>query len=531
MTTFTRISCTAFASIISIASLPGEAFGHAFGRLGVDHYIRVTPRREVVEVEFDVHLGELPTAAIAARLDSNHDGHFDHDEIMVYVRKATPVYLERVSALVRARGLSHQLSFAVPEAGLDKTCVAYIAKGENNEKTLRIRWRFQAPWPDELPAGPIDLTVTSRCRDRWHSSIFTTGTPEPPVRIVRSDVPTDEQKPLPPDTTKQEDDMSKVPIILSANITCMLGPSNTSPAAASTPAITPPAQPDTPASDQELGKSENKIKAMVLSLFQPPLSMSSRILAIALCFLWGAMHAFTPGHGKAVVSAYLVSMRGSYRHALALGLLVTVTHTAVVLVLAVVALILKDRFVYPQWLAPVGATMILLVGLNQIRLGLTRFLRSSHDDDDHGHGHDHDHHHDHDSSEHSHPHTDEHTHWGLFSHSHDRPPGGKDLAIVGISGGMVPCPASIVMLLLAWQLKSPELGLFCLLSFSTGLAATLTLIGVLAVAGTRAVLKWLSSKDDKKRSHRLVIEALMPALGGVVLILCGILLLLGMGNT
>jgi len=92
---------------------------------------------------------------------------------------------------------------------------------------------------------------------------------------------------------------------------------------------------------------------------------------------------------------------------------------------------------------------------------------------------------------------------------------------------MVPCPASIVMLLLALQLGLPKLGLFCLLSFSTGLAAALTLVGVLAVSGTRAVMKWLSS-GEKDRSHHLAIETVVPMLGGVVLIVCGILMLWGM---
>ena len=512
-----RVVCSVLALAMLLAIPAGRAYAHAFGRLGVDHYIRVTPKRKALETEFDVHFGELPTAALLARLDTDRDGRLSNNEIMGYVRKATPVYVNRLSAMVTAGGHDHTLTFSVPDDGLERTCAAYVAKGEDGEKTFRIRWLFTTRWPDTILTGRCDsitLRVASLCRDNRHSSIFTTGRPEPPVRIIRSDVPTDRQVPLPPDITKQESDLSKIPVVLTANIVCDITGSRHQPEPQSE-AFQPAIDEKQLDSGRKLRKAENKLRNMVFSLFQPPLDTYSRIAAIALCFLWGAMHAFTPGHGKAIVSAYLVSMRGSYGHAFLLGLLVTMTHTAVVLILAIVALILKDRFVYPQWLAPLGATMILLVGMNQIRMALMRVLRP------HGHAHHH-HHHGHAEHSHDHPHASE-------PHSHESGDlvRGRDIAVVGLSGGMVPCPASIVMILLAWQLSLPKLGLFCLISFSTGLAATLTLVGVLAVSGTRAVLKWLSSDEEEHGPH-LLIATVMPAIGGIVLIVCGIVMLWGM---
>ena len=52
------------------------------------------------------------------------------------------------------------------------------------------------------------------------------------------------------------------------------------------------------------------------------------LLLLLAAFGWGAVHALSPGHGKAMVAAYLVGTRGRPRHAFALGAIVTVTHTA-----------------------------------------------------------------------------------------------------------------------------------------------------------------------------------------------------------
>src|SRR5439155_7572790 len=65
------------------------------------------------------------------------------------------------------------------------------------------------------------------------------------------------------------------------------------------------------------------------------------ILSLLTAMLLGAGHALTPGHGKTVMAAYLVGMRGTGRHALMLALTVTVSHTLGVLALAVVILFLN----------------------------------------------------------------------------------------------------------------------------------------------------------------------------------------------
>ena len=119
------------------------------------------------------------------------------------------------------------------------------------------------------------------------------------------------------------------------------------------------------------------------------------VLLLLAAFGWGALHALSPGHGKAMVAAYLVGTRGSTRDALLLGATVTVTHTAGVIALGVVALglsawILPEQL-YP-WLTLLSGALVVGVGVSVLR-GRLRGLghRHPHGPHDHAHGpHEHD---------------------------------------------------------------------------------------------------------------------------------------------
>ncbi|HEY1275658.1 MAG TPA: hypothetical protein VGF25_12125, partial [Thermoleophilaceae bacterium] len=73
------------------------------------------------------------------------------------------------------------------------------------------------------------------------------------------------------------------------------------------------------------------------------------VLALLLlaAFGWGALHALSPGHGKAMVAAYLVGTKGKARHAVALGATVTITHTIGVFALGLVTLGLS-HYILPE---------------------------------------------------------------------------------------------------------------------------------------------------------------------------------------
>ena len=185
------------------------------------------------------------------------------------------------------------------------------------------------------------------------------------------------------------------------------------------------------------------------------LSAGVVLVSLLIAAFWGAAHALSPGHGKAMVAAYLVGSRGTPRHALLLGLTVTVTHTAGVFGLGLVTLGLSELIVperlYP-WLNLVSALLVVGVGVSVLRARLRR--RRAH------HHHHHHHHH--------------HEERSL-----------RDLLAVGISGGLLPCPTALVVLLAAISLHRVGYGLVLILAFSVGLAGAMTAVGLAAVSAKR----------------------------------------------
>jgi len=167
------------------------------------------------------------------------------------------------------------------------------------------------------------------------------------------------------------------------------------------------------------------------------------LAGLAVAFGFGAMHAMAPGHGKTIVAAYLVGARGTFRHAILLGGMVTLTHTISVFGLGMVTLYLSQHVMAAQLVKTLGvisSASIVLVGV-WLLLQRTGVL-------DHGH-----------------------------SHEVDEVSGGS-LVALGVSGGMVPCPSALILLLSAISMQRTGLGLLLLVAFSLGLASVLMAIGV-----------------------------------------------------
>lgn len=214
------------------------------------------------------------------------------------------------------------------------------------------------------------------------------------------------------------------------------------------------------------------------------LSVGIILAALAIAVGLGAFHALEPGHGKTLVAAYLVGSRGTVKHAVLLGLIVTAAHTAGVYLLGAITLyaskyIVPDKL-YP-WLGVISGVMIATLGLAllvrryQGRDGLLGHSHEHHGAHDHG-AHGHHHHHEHDHGHHHHHGGDAHHH-----HEVDQAVSLKQLLALGISGGIVPCPAALVVLLSAVAMQRIGFGLLLIVAFSVGLAAVLIAIGMLMV--------------------------------------------------
>ena len=212
------------------------------------------------------------------------------------------------------------------------------------------------------------------------------------------------------------------------------------------------------------------------------LTLGFVLLSLVLALFWGAAHALEPGHGKAIVAGYLVGTKGRPRDAIALGAIVTVSHTLGVFAFGLVTLGLSQYIVperlYP-WLSLAAGLLVVSVGVGVLRSRLHELL---------------------------HRFLPEHDH----DHSHER-----GLLGVGISGGIIPCPTALVVLLAAISLHRVGYGLVLILAFSIGLAVAITSIGLFAVIARRAFAR--SGFDGP------VIRAL-PTLSALVVLVLGVVM-------
>ncbi len=208
------------------------------------------------------------------------------------------------------------------------------------------------------------------------------------------------------------------------------------------------------------------------------------LASLALAVFWGAAHALSPGHGKSIVTAYLIGSRGTARHAALLGLITTATHTIGVFALGGVTLLLSQWIVpdrlYP-WINLSAGLLVVSVGVT-VLAGRARHARA--------HAHGHGHHHGHD-------------------HGHDR----RSLLAVGISGGLLPCPSALVVLLAAISLHRVAFGMLLVVAFSVGLAVSITCMGLVAVFAKRAFARF----DGRGR-----VLGLLPAASALVILLAGV---------
>ena len=233
-----------------------------------------------------------------------------------------------------------------------------------------------------------------------------------------------------------------------------------------------------------------------------PLNSSSVWVTVVGSFLWGAAHAMSPGHGKTLVGAYLMGEKATVRHALFLGLTTTVTHTLGVFILGGVTLLASRAFLPEQlfpWLSLISGLLVVTIGGNLLR---DRLNKQIHSEPHHHHSHHESHSHSHDSHLHSHDSAHHHHSHGP-THSHIPPEGNvnlKSLIALGISGGLIPCPSALLLLLSSIALGQVSYGLILVLSFSLGLASVLTGLGLLLIYSKHLfarlpIEKWIDQKS------------------------------------
>jgi ABC-type nickel/cobalt efflux system permease component RcnA len=478
---------------------------HPMGNFSVNHYARLEAGGDGIRVQYVLDLAEIPSFELLQKWNLE--------------ATSPPADLERKAA-EEARAWIRNLSFRVNGRGVEphfETAALVMDKGAGGMPVMRITARLsmgiaagdleyedrnyagRAGWKEiVIAAGPGASITTASAGDRDRSQALTAYPADPTVAP-----PQELSAKLSWTAAKPTVAQKQPPVMVPA-------PVPAPPAGATSPAAPQASAPGTVVRGDFLSQ--------LLHRGELPLPMILAGLAVA--FGLGAMHALSPGHGKTIVAAYLVGSRGTFKHAMFLGGMVTFTHTVSVFLLGLGTLFLS-QYVLPEKVFPIlGA----ISGLSIVWIGAimlykrTRNLRAhAHDHThDHSHGHDHDHHHHHHDHDHGHEHGHNH---GEPGHSHV-PEGDVTLGsliALGASGGLVPCPSALVLLLSSVALGRVGLGLLLLVGFSLGLAVVLMGIGMLVLYAKNLI-------PDSQSASRHAAFRVIPVLSAAVIVCLGLLM-------
>jgi ABC-type nickel/cobalt efflux system permease component RcnA len=427
-------------AVVTALAIPAGAAAHPLGNFTTNGYSEVTVSGGHAYVLYVLDLAEIPTYQARGEVERLGSERYGRSLVERITRGVT---LTADGAALPLRPLDSSLTFPKGVAGLSTTRLEVVLDGGAIGRAARLAFA------DRAFAGRLG----------WHEVVIRA---DDGASILSSSVPargvSNRLRSYPQNLLESPLDVTRA--------TARIDPGEGR--------GTPPAVGETATAT----KGEDGFAALIE---KQDLSVGIVLVSLLAALFWGAAHALTPGHGKAIVAAYMVGTRGTARHAALLGLTVTITHTLGVFLLGLVTLGLSE-FIVPEdlypWLNLVSALLVVAVGVTVLRYRILGWIRGGrpHHRDHHHHDHDHDHH--------GHGH---HHHHGPGGHTHVPEPGSglRGLIAVGVSGGLLPCPTALVVLLAAISLHRVAYGLVLIVAFSLGLAAVITAIGLLAVTAKR----------------------------------------------
>ncbi|MFI0990796.1 nickel/cobalt transporter [Streptomyces exfoliatus] len=516
-------ACAATALLVAGASAPMAA-AHPLGNFTVNHHTGLVLLPDRVDARLVVDRAEIAALQEFPAVDRDRNGKITPQESEAYAGKSCAILAAQL----------HATADGAPLRWAPVTATLTHHPGEAGLKTSRLQCALTATANLRSPAH-VELRTSYDTRRIGWQEITARGDG---VRLREADVPatssTDELRRYPADPLAAPSDQRTASL--------RAEPGENGPAA-----ITGSTADGAGPFGTMLGKISSAFKSVVGSR---ELTVPVGLLALTLAIVLGASHAVLPGHGKTLMAAYLAGRRGTPRDAVTVGATVTLTHTGGVLLLGLVlplATHLAGETIL-TWLGITSGLLVTAIGLWLLRSALSRRNPDHH----HGHGHQHHHghrhgHHHHHGHDHHHDHVDDHGHehgnhhagsdpspvvpdsgrspaahdhgspvalltrqGNAPAHTHPHSPsptrttkGG--LIGMGIAGGLVPSPSALVVLLGAVALGRTAFGVLLVLAYGLGMAATLTIAGLLLVrlrdrveAGLKA-----ASADRWKRVRRL----------------------------
>ncbi len=485
------------SSLFVLATLATTIFAHPMGNFSVSHYARLKPVPGALRVTYAIDLAEIPTFELSSSSEAEA------------LKKLAPVKMAAWVGELRFTSGGQRLT-----AVIEKTSVV-VAEGAGAMPVMRVTAELSVAVP---AGGPVNYEDPNFAGRTGWKEIITGDAPDRSQALVA----------YPPETTSAPpQDLRAVVIVPPAPaLVSKAAPGSANPKSAATvssaipaqAAVTAPATPNPAAVNPAIagGPQDSSAGTMVRGDFlstllsRRELPFQLALLGLGAAFVAGAMHAMSPGHGKTIVAAYLVGARGTLKHAAFLGAMVTFTHTISVFGLGLVTLFLS-QYILPErivpWMGAISGLAIVMVGVNLFQKRLAKLTAGG---DAHGFDHSHD-----DGQDHGHTHD----HGTGPHHHHDLPEKITlgSLTALGVSGGLVPCPTALVLLLSAIAMGRTAYGMILLVSFSLGLALVLMAIGG-AVLYAKSVMPSLPSITSS-RAFQVV-----PVLTAAVIVGVGVLM-------
>lgn len=467
----------------------GALLAHPMGNFSVSHYSRIEVNAKGAEVEYVLDFAEIPTFEL-------------FQEWNLKPGSPAPELEQRVSQQAREwiRNLKAEAGGQAVKPQFERA-TAVLDKGAGGMPILRVTSELR------LPVAATALTYEDgNYPDRagWKEIVIRAAEDSTIQRA--SPRGADRSRAL---TAYPQDPLLAPPQDLRASVTWQSAPPMVPTTLAPTPAVvTMQAAPTISPAQPGQAAPGMVVRGDFLSrlMHQGQIGWGMLLLGIGAAFCLGAVHALSPGHGKTIVAAYLVGSRGTPKHAAILGGLVTFTHTISVFLLGFVTLFLS-RYLLPEKLYPVlgaisGISIVWIGGLLLYKriAGWNRVRHEHHHHHQHDHGLDHDH-------------GDGHTH----SHAPEGEVSLASLIALGATGGLVPCPSALVLLLSSIALGRVGLGLVLLVGFSAGLAIVLTGIGMTVLYAKHLL------PDAQKAAHSGLFR-LLPVVSAAIIMCVGIIM-------
>jgi ABC-type nickel/cobalt efflux system permease component RcnA len=432
---------------------------------------------EQVRVDYVVDLAEVPTFQAIQDLDADGDGSPDGDELQTWADERAAEWVRQLRLEVDG----HPLTLEVV------TARASLLPGQGGLDLLRFEADLAADAPRDGTLTYADANFEGRVGWREITAVGQDG-----AALSGSSVPagsvSDALRAYPDDLLSSPLDVREA--------TASFAPGDSTPVPGSSVGSVASGRPGV----------EGGPFAGLLSNRGAGLMLAGVAIAIGL----GAWHALLPGHGKTLMAAYMVGSEARARHAVSVGLAVSVMHTASVLALGLLVLTLERTFrpesLYP-WLGLASGIVALGLGASLLIARLAAWSHASTAPSD---------------GEHAHEHGDHHGHGhghGPGRHSHDLPTGADPLSARGLTalalaGGILPAPSALIVMLAAINAHRAGYGITLVFAFSIGLAVSLVVIGTGALKAREVMAQRLSSTAGR----------LLPVLSAAAIVGVGVFL-------